>query len=162
MKLLFSNNNRGFTLIELIISLVIIAMIAVISFANLSGHREELSVDLEAEKMVAYLREARNRALAGQDDSSWGVHFVNVASDSDYYNLFKGLTFNTSTIVDTHFLSKQVEFVVPPVDSSSDIVFLRSTGNLSNSATFTVVIRSVVEPKYSSTIEVNRIGQINY
>ncbi|HOK20754.1 MAG TPA: prepilin-type N-terminal cleavage/methylation domain-containing protein [Candidatus Paceibacterota bacterium] len=162
MKFIAQKNSRGFTLIELIISLVIIAIIATVSFSNLSGHQEKMAVDLEAEKIVAYLRETRNRALAGQDNSSWGVHFVNVADGTDYYNLFKGSTFDSSGIVDTHYLSKKVELIVPPVNSSTDVIFAKSTGNLSNSATATIVVRSVIEPRFSSTIEINRVGQINY
>lgn len=162
MKFIAQKNSRGFTLIELIISLVIIAIIAIVGFSNLSGHQEKLTVDLEAEKIVAYLREARNRALAGEDNSSWGVHFVNVDNGTDYYNLFKGSTFDSGDIVDTHYVSKKVEFIVPPVNSSTDVIFVKSTGNLSNSATTTIVVRSIIEPRFSSTIEVNRVGQINY
>lgn len=41
MKFIAQKNSRGFTLIELIISLVIIAIIATVSFSNLSGHQEK-------------------------------------------------------------------------------------------------------------------------
>ncbi|HPC37561.1 MAG TPA: prepilin-type N-terminal cleavage/methylation domain-containing protein, partial [Candidatus Paceibacterota bacterium] len=57
---------KGFTLVELIISIALIAIIVGISFSNLGGHQKKLEVDLEAEKIVAYLRETRNRAIAGQ------------------------------------------------------------------------------------------------
>ncbi|MBP8994728.1 MAG: prepilin-type N-terminal cleavage/methylation domain-containing protein [Bacteroidales bacterium] len=151
---------KGFTLVELIISIALIAIIVGISFSNLGGHQEKLEVDLEAEKIVAYLRETRNRAIAGQDDSSWGIHFVNTSSD-DYYNLFKGLTFSTSAIVETRFLSNKIQFLIPAINESVDVVFLKSSGELSSSEKI-IVLQSIINSEITSTIEINKLGQINY
>lgn len=152
---------KGFTLVELIISIALIAIIVGISFSNLGGHQEKLEVDLEAEKIVAYLRETRNKAIAGQDNSSWGIHFVNVSNDDDYYNLFKGLTFSTSDIVETRFLSKEIQFLIPAINENVDVVFLKSSGEL-NSSEKTIILQSIINPEMTSTIEINKLGQINY
>jgi prepilin-type N-terminal cleavage/methylation domain-containing protein len=152
---------KGFTLVELIISIALIAIIAGISFSNLGGHQKKLEVDLEAEKIVAYLRETRNRAIAGQDNSSWGIHFVNVSNGDDYYNLFKGLTFSTSAIVETRFLSKKIQFLIPAINENVDVVFLKSSGELSSSEKI-IILQSIINPEITSTIEINKLGQINY
>ncbi|HOM33348.1 MAG TPA: prepilin-type N-terminal cleavage/methylation domain-containing protein [Candidatus Paceibacterota bacterium] len=152
---------KGFTLVELIISIALIAIIVGISFSNLGGHQKKLEVDLEAEKIVAYLRETRNRAIAGQDNSSWGIHFVNVSNGDDYYNLFKGLTFSTSAIVETRFLSKKIQFLIPAINENVDVVFLKSSGELSSSEKI-IILQSIINPEITSTIEINKLGQINY
>ena len=152
---------KGFTLVELIISIALIAIIAGISFSNLGGHQKKLEVDLEAENIVAYLRETRNRAIAGQDNSSWGIHFVNVSNGDDYYNLFKGLTFSTSAIVETRFLSKKIQFLIPAINENVDVVFLKSSGELSSSEKI-IILQSIINPEITSTIEINKLGQINY
>ncbi|HPC37405.1 MAG TPA: hypothetical protein PKX03_00955, partial [Candidatus Paceibacterota bacterium] len=113
------------------------------------------------EKIVAYLRETRNRAIAGQDNSSWGIHFVNVSNGDDYYNLFKGLTFSTSAIVETRFLSKKIQFLIPAINENVDVVFLKSSGELSSSEKI-IILQSIINPEITSTIEINKLGQINY
>jgi len=160
MKFHQAKFRRGFTLIELLISLAIVAAISVVGFVNLTGHREKLAVELETEKIVSYLRETRNRAIAGQDDSSWGVHFVNVSAGDDYYNLFKGLSFSTSAIVETRFLAKKTQLLIPPVDSTTDIVFIKSTGGLT--ASTTISLQSKTRPEFTANIQINILGQINY
>jgi len=154
------NSQKSFTLVELIISIGIIAIIIAIAYPNLNPHREKLDVDVETEKIVAYLRETRDRAIAGQDDSSWGVRFVNISNGSDYYMRFKGVIFSSNTIEETRFLSKRTQFLVPPVNSSTDVIFLKSTGSLNSNKT--IVIQSVITPEFTSTIEINKLGQINY
>lgn len=151
---------KGFTLAELIISIAIITVISAIGFANLGGRRDKQEVNLEAEKIVAYLREARERSIAGQDNSSWGIYFVNVANGNDYYNLFKGLSFSSDTIVETHFLSPKVQLLIPPVNSTTDVIFNKELGNINTPKSIT--IQSVISPEFSSTIEINTLGQINY
>ncbi|MGB9847754.1 MAG: pilus assembly FimT family protein [Minisyncoccia bacterium] len=150
----------GFTLVELLISLSIIAIVSVIGFTNLTGTREKMAVDLEVEKIATYLRSVRDRAIAGEDDSSWGVRFVNNLSDDDVYYCFKGLSFSSSSIVETRYLSKKTQLAIPPVGSTTDIIFIKGTGNVN--ATSTIRVQSRTNQSFFGDITVNSYGLINY
>jgi len=154
------NTQKGFTLLELLISIAIISTVSIIGFVSLTTHREKLAVDLETEKIVAYLRSARDKAIAGEDNSSWGLRFINNSSGDDIYYLFKGLSFSSSSIVETKYLSKKTQLLVPPVGSTTDIIFIKSTGY--PNASTTISIQSRTRPEYSGTIIINSLGQINY
>jgi prepilin-type N-terminal cleavage/methylation domain-containing protein len=154
------NMQKGFTLVELLISIAIIATVSVIGLVNLTGHREKLAVDLETEKIVSYLRATRDKAIAGEGNSSWGVRFVNNSSDDDVYYLFQGLSFSSSSIVETRYLSKKTQLLVPPVGSTTDIIFAKGTGY--PNASTTLSIQSRTRPQFTGTISINSLGQINY
>lgn len=150
----------GFTLVELLISLTIIAIVSVIGFTNLTGTREKMAVNLEVEKIATYLRSVRDRAIAGEDDSSWGVRFVNNVSDDDVYYAFRGLSFSSTSIVETRYLSKKTQLAIPAVGSTTDIIFIKGSGNVV--ATSTIRIQSRTNPSFFSDIQVNLRGLVNY
>ncbi len=151
---------RGFTLIEILISLSIVAVISVIGFMNLTGTREKTAVDLEVEKVASFLKAVRDRAITAQDDSSWGVRFVNNVSDDDVCYSFKGLSFSSSSIVEIKYFSKKTQLAIPPAGSSTDIVFIKRTGEVL--ATSTIRIQSRTNPNLYGDININPRGLVNY
>lgn len=156
---------KGFTLIEIIISITILAAIGVASIAYLGGYRRSVSVDSEAEKITAYLRQAQNKAMSGeavsgQDPTNWGVHFVNPASGTAYYAIFRGSSYSADVSDETIYLSQQVQFSDPAASSTKDIVFQRITGR--PTATTTIILRSVANANLTRTISVNSLGQASY
>lgn len=150
----------GFTLVELLISLSIIAIVSVIGFTNLTGTREKMAVNLEVEKIATYLRSVRDRAISGEDDSSWGVRFVNNVSGDDVYYSFKGLSFSSTSIVETRFLSKKTQLTIPAVGSTTDIIFIKGSGNVV--ATSTIRVQSRTNQSFFGDIQINSRGLINY
>jgi len=160
MKENYKKKERAFTLIELLISLAIITTVSVVGLINLTGHREKLAVDLEIEKIVAYLRGARDRAITLQEDSSWGLRFVNNTATDDVYYLFKGLSFSSSAIVETRYFSKKTQLLVPPTGSTTDIIFIKGTGAVN--ASTTIVVQSKTRSVFFGAITINSLGQINY
>jgi prepilin-type N-terminal cleavage/methylation domain-containing protein len=150
----------GFTLVELLISLTIIAIVSVIGFTNLTGTREKMAVNLEVEKIATYLRSVRDRAIAGEDDSSWGVRFVNNVSGDDIYYSFKGLSFSSTSIVETRYLSKKIQLALPPEGSTTDIIFIKGTGNVVSTSTIT--IQSRANQSFVGDIQINSRGLVNY
>jgi len=150
----------GFTLIEILISSFILVSVATISIVYLSGYQRTVAVNTEAEKIAAYLRQAQNRVMSGESFVAWGVHFVNPQSGDDYYALFQGSVYTSTSLVETIYLSKQIEFTVPSASSTQDVVFQRITGW--PTATTSVTIVSKVNSNLTKTISVNSVGQVNY
>ena len=150
----------GFTLIEILISSFILFSVATISIVYLSGYQRTVAINADAEKIAVYLRQAQNRAMSGESGVTWGVHFVNPQSGDDYYALFQGSVYISTSSVETIYLSKQIEFTVPSASSTQDVVFQKITGW--PTATTSITIVSKVNSNSTSTISVNSVGQVNY
>lgn len=154
------NNHRGFTLMEIIISVAVLALFGTISIIYLGSYRRSVSIDTEAEKIVAYLRQAQNRATSGESGVDWGVHFDNPSDSDDYYALFQGDVYNATSSKEIIYLSKQIQFSDPASSSTKDIIFQRISGW--PMATSSVTIQSVADSNLIRTISINSAGQINY
>ncbi len=150
---------KGFTLIELIISIAIIAIIASIGIINLFSYRNRQDLSLNTGKIVEVLRNAQNRSISQENGTRWGVHFINVSAPNlDYYELFYGASYALNTIVSTATLPSNITFEVPSV--SSTIIFSPITG-LPNAST-TVKIYLLSNPTTSSTIIISNNGNISF
>ncbi len=89
---IYPQNKKGFTLIEVIVSITILIFILavgfflVIDFNRLSGLAEEKN------KVISILQRARSKALANINENSHGVYF-----GQDKIFLFEGPSFNQAT-----------------------------------------------------------------
>ena len=63
----------GFSLIELMVVMAIMAILFAISFASLRTERTDAEVQTEAERLAAVLRQVRNRAMG--ERAAYGVVF---------------------------------------------------------------------------------------
>ena len=81
---------RGFTLLEMIISLGIIALISTIILTGFHANQRQQAVIAEAENLAAKLRETQGKALHGvqsgsQVPSGYGAYFNPAGSSGQYY-----------------------------------------------------------------------------
>lgn len=151
---------KGFTLIELVITLGIMVFLAGIGFLFISGYKSNQNINSTSQEIVSVLRNAQNRSLSQEGGGRWGVYFSNPVSGNDFYNLFKGSSYSSSTIVSQTALSSGVQFDTPISGSSSSVVFSPVTGLPDNA--LTIKISLTARPSVSSTIIINQNGQILY
>ena len=97
IKKLFLQNQRrggigadlGFTLLELIVAIGILTLVTTLSLANYRGADNSNSLQLEAYKIVADLRQLQNMALSASEfdeavpTGGWGISYT--AGTSSYY-----------------------------------------------------------------------------
>ena len=83
-----TSTNSGFTLFEIVISLGILATLAVITIPYTIHLYQGYQIDTERTLVVALLREARTMSLAGNGSADHGLHVY--GSD---YTLFEGPTY---------------------------------------------------------------------
>jgi len=81
-------NDKGFTLIELIVSIAIIGFVTTIGVVNYRSANKSSVLQLEAYKAATDIRRAQNMALGaiefnGAVPAAWGAHF-NIASPDQY------------------------------------------------------------------------------
>jgi len=151
----FKFHNGGFTLVELIISMGIIAILAVVSGISFVRYRSQQELSDEGKTIVTVLRNAQDRSIAQESGGPWGVHFVN--DDTDYYELFSGSSYPGTTVSRVN-LSSDAQFDNPV--TSSTVFFTAVTGL--PDASSTIKISLVSDSTTSSTINISTAGKIQY
>jgi prepilin-type N-terminal cleavage/methylation domain-containing protein len=150
-------DQRGFTLLELMVSVAILIIIFSSGAVAFGGFFSGQRVRSAGEQVVHAIREARTRAITGDQDSRWGVYF-DTASSPDSILLFKG---NTYASRDTSFdrrtaFSRSVEYsLIGLSGGGNEAVFDTSTGRTQESG----VIR-LADPLDAYEINLNQEGII--
>lgn len=152
-------SGAGFTLIEVIISLGIIGILASGFTLGLSNFLNSRTLTDAANGIAATLRNAEVRAASGENNSSWGVRFVNNAVNPDYYQLFYGPSFASGTLVSKTYIPSRVQLSNPASGATLDIIFAQTTG-LPNAAA-SVTIQLISNPSSLLAVSVNSLGAIS-
>lgn len=142
-------STRGFTLIEILISVGVIAILVAVSAAAFSTFMKKDGVVGGSAALAAAIRDARARTLASVEGSRYGVKI-----DSDRFTVFKGAAYSAEN-ADSPFL-----FARGVVASTSIpvIVFTRLTGLPSASGIIDVQLSS--DPDHRETVRVEGTGLV--
>ncbi len=134
------NTDSGFTLIELIITISITAILASVGFVNLIGYFQRKNLDLTGQEVAAVLRSAQSYSTSQEDGKQWGIHFENTTSSDevDFYELFSGASYSTSTVAQKVPLQSGINFSNPPIGQSINVFFAPTTG-LSTSTVISII-----------------------
>ena len=149
---------KGFSLIELLITIGIVAVLGTIGTMNLVNYRSRNILDLQTQEIVATLRDAQSRSISQENGRPWGIHFENPTSDPDYYSLFASSTYNSSDINSTTTLNSAVVFLDPSSGNSKNVTFSAVTGLPSAADSITIALNT--NNSASSTITISAYGQI--
>ncbi len=139
---------RGFTLIEILISVAVVAIIVLIIVSGLSAFRRSADLNHAVDGVLAQLREAKRRTVESRDASRWGVHV-----ESSRTTLFKGTTYSFGA-------ADNEVFTLPSAVTASglaDVVFKRISGETDNAGMLTLTLGSntkVITIRSSGLIEV--------
>ncbi|MCK4539939.1 prepilin-type N-terminal cleavage/methylation domain-containing protein [Candidatus Parcubacteria bacterium] len=91
---LTGENKQGFTLIELTVSVAIIAIISTMALANFGAHDKKNKIDLAAYKLASDIRKVQSYALSLKElggkvpDRGWGIYFNDVDGSRNKYIVF--------------------------------------------------------------------------
>lgn len=141
--------SQGFTLIELIVAIAIILLVATATLVSFTGSRNTRNVINAGQEALSVLQLAQSKALAGEDNSPWGVR-ISTAK----IVLFKGLTFAGATTTTDYPLPSGIESANINISGgSSDIVFKKITGDVSQSGTFDLRVAFSPATVFSITID---------
>ena len=123
---------KGFSLLELIISLAIIALLGTVAGLTLVNYQRSMAADTTAREIVGQLRLAQRKAVSGEDGDlngqgdSWGIRFSN--SSDDTYRVFYGTVYNSASTTATVYLPSSAVFTNPTAGTSTDIIFTKLSG----------------------------------
>src|SRR3989344_109347 len=127
-----TSSSKGFSLLELIISLAIIALLGTVAGLTLVNYQRSMAADSTAREIVGQLRLAQRKAVSGEDGDlngqgdSWGIRFSN--SSDDTYQVFYGTVYNSASTTATVYLPSSAVFTNPTAGTSTDIIFTKLSG----------------------------------
>ena len=143
-------HNKGFTLIEVLLSLALMALLAVMSVPVYQSFQVRNDLDIAAVTLAQTLRRAELLSQAVDGDSTWGVRI-----ESGLITLFKGASYGAR---DFNF---DETFIVPTSITPSgaqEFVFAKLSGAPQSTGTVTFT-SSINETR---TITVNARGTVGY
>ena len=123
----------GFTVIEILISVAVIAIIVLIIVSGIASFRRSADLNHASDGILAQFREARRRTVESRDASQWGMHI-----ESSRTTLFKGATYSAGA-------ADNEVFALPNTITASglaDVVFKRISGDTDNSGTLILTLGS--------------------
>lgn len=129
---------RGFTLIETLVAIAVLALLAAIMAGGLSSFQKSGELSRAADMVAGTLRDARGRTLASKNNSEHGAHF-----DSDKAVLFAGGAYIAGTPSNEEtILPSRVEIsIVALGGGGDDVVFERLSGEAMATGTITLRIK---------------------
>lgn len=127
--------NKGFSLLEILIVMAVMAIIAGIGSGFYSNYNKNIEIKSVAETLLSDLKQTQSKSMIGENDSTganvkWGIHFVNGVTD--YYEIFSTPTdyANAGKIVTIKkYLPNGITFYDPA--TTEDIIFNRISGRTS-------------------------------
>ncbi len=160
---------RGFTFIELLLSITISTIIAVAGSIELFQYLSRQNLENEGRTISGLLESARELSRHQDNESRWGVYLQNNASERDIYALFMAdealVSSSTYTgapglITEQHSAKSNIEFTNPLPGESLTILFSKLTGLPSASSTITLQAGSSSSSQV--TITIDNAGKIDY
>lgn len=133
---------RGFTLLELILTIGILAILAAAGFSAYYNFQLGIKVEEEGNRIQSVLRQAQQKAISGEENSQWGIRFVYPQAGEHYYDIFWGANFSTGTTTERIYLSSGVVFINPAASSTIDVVFNKRNGEMATSSPIIISVKT--------------------
>lgn len=150
--------NKGFSFIEILIVIAILAIIAVLTAVGFSSFYRKQTLDSLVDQVVSLVNEARQRTLFSDGDSQYGIHF-----EGGRVVLFKGISFTEPSPNNKEFIfSSFIEINNISLNGGgADLIFERLTGKTNEYGAISFRIRNDILKTKTITIEKSGAVSIN-
>jgi prepilin-type N-terminal cleavage/methylation domain-containing protein len=137
-----NTRNKGFTMIELAIVFIVIAIIFAVVAPNLKASRDRQVLKSSVSNVLTALSKAKSQTLASLNSSAYGVHF-----ESSQAVIFKGTSYSAgdSNNESVAITSPATISTITLTGGTSDLYFTRLTG--APSATGSIAVTNGMETK---------------
>lgn len=143
-------------LIQILIGVTIIITLSSIAATSLSSFLKQQALENDTEEVVALFTEARNRTLAAEGGTTFGVHLA-----EDKVVLFSGETYTPGDSGQKTILlnpSIMIESIALE-GAGADVAFIQSTGGTDDYGTFVVRKRGTADG--ARTVTISQAGQVS-
>lgn len=141
---------RGFSLIELLLSIAIIAILTGLSLPIYASFQNRNDLDLKTEGIASTLRRAQTYARGVKNDDQWGVRVQSTA-----ITLFKGSVFASR---DTAYDEPVAIPTGMTVSGLTEVLFSKLSGAPNTTGTITLTTSA----SDSKVITINAKGMVSY
>jgi len=142
-------NNKGFSLVEVIIVVAILTLLLSISDSIYSNVRASTNLKIAGDSIVQALRSTKTNASIGKNDSKWGVKTL-----VNKIVIFKGVDYTSRDIAYDQIINLPNGVVASGLD---EFIFEKVTGNTINTGDIIITNSSG-----SKNIGINGKGNITY
>lgn len=148
-----SKNKRGFTAIELLVGIAVIAVIFSIATGPLKSFRDSQILASDTENILSILKEARSQTIFSKNSSQYGVHF-----ESGRAVLFQGTVFGEPNANNKEFrLNSNLSISNWSLNGGGqDVIFKRLTGTTDQFGTVTAALKN--NPAKVKIINISETG----
>lgn len=142
-------NNTGVTLVELLVVVAVFVILAATSVQVYFSFQKKSELTNSVEELVSVLRLSRNKTMASETASNFGVHFESVK-----FVLFRGTSYNPSaTDNEIHNLSKRVEiYEINLSGGGAEVIFNRVTGETNQTGTISLRLKDDVSQTETAVV----------
>jgi len=144
---------KGFTLIEIVVSISVLIILATITTSAFSSFREKQALNSDIEQISVLLNDARFKTIASEDSSQYGVYF-----ETNRAVFFKGAVFNEEDPDNKEILfSKLTQISLISLNGGGpDVVFKKLSGETDQHGFVTVSLRG--DPSHFKNINIGASG----
>jgi len=155
-----ASKKEGFTLIESLIALGILAVLTSLAIISFRYFNQGSVLEGNVQEIINMSRYARNRTIASEDASQYGIYFSDTVSPNEYI-VFKGPDFSSRDVSydQVHRLPDSLEFSGIDLDGGKEFVFARISGEAIPSGHIKVRLKNDVSRE--KTIYVKSSGQVD-
>lgn len=148
---MFNQMSRGFTLLEVLLSVAIISVITGLSLPVLTSFNNRNDLDITTQRVVSQFRRAQTYSRGVNGDSQWGVHI-----QAGSAILYKGATYAGR---DTAYDEETIIPATFSITGISDVVYSKLAGAPSQTGSITLTNTISNEAR---TITINAKGMVSY
>lgn len=152
---------KGFTLVELIVVMAVIAVLTSFAIVNLSTIQHKTYLAATIDVFLSDYKQQQIKAMTGDTDGTSATQFYGIYLEQNQYTLFRGTSYSASE--PSNFvvpLDGRVAFSTINVPQAQ-IVFAPGSGEVSNySPTQNTVILLNIDTNEQKTLTINRYGII--
>lgn len=165
MKYSTWKNQKGFTLVELIVTIGILAILLGMITLNLGGIERRTTINASVDTLISDLKQQQIKAMVGDTEGrvsndNYGIHF-----ESNRYILFHGNSYSSSDTSNFPVNLSSGTNITNILFSNSDLIFASVSGEIvgftpgQNSVTITNSTdgqqKSIIINKYGAVTAVN-------
>lgn len=148
---------RGFTILEVLFSIAILAIISLISIKSFGGEVGEKEIRAISDNVVANIDLARSNAITGKNGQSYGIKF-----GDNYFTYFTGSSYISSNESnERNDINSKFEITndIPGADDA--IVFSKLKGDINHNGPITITISEKSDSENSIQLKIGKLGDVS-
>lgn len=136
-----SKSYSGFSLIEILLVVSILAIISTSAFIWFSNYQRQTEIESASKMIISSLRDAQSRSISGKDFMKWGIFFDGTGNKFILFRDEGG--YAGATIKEETYLSSYVEFDSASLSGGcNEIIFEKINGATAQNCTIKIIDKS--------------------